>query len=440
MSSRSRTRIARLAQSLGEPTPSRQATPRRRRPAHGPLTRAFDDGAAVSLYTDGSDPTRANNIDPTMAGPSHARPPAVVESLPATNEELPAPVSRPSLAPPPPMVEQAPAAAPAGIGPTAGGPGAVPPDAGELAGWTVRLAADASDQAFAEDIQAILAHAQSLPAANRVPLPDLPTVPPAPVQPAVAHGVGAGASHDVFDQIAVANKPSRFDQGPVSLSVDFDRLDRALENITASADAPASVVAAGPSVVVAEPTPAVPVEPPAPAAPTRAFRVMTDVPLVAQGPGTSCHAAACASMVAWRDEVSPDTAALAAATGYWERYAEGRTAVYPDVFEAFGLNAVTIGKPPSPAELRNLVDTSGPLFVAASPPGEHAVVVAGLAGDGTETGTVVDVADPWAVGMTTYSAPNPGSRYSVPYATVLESVGTGPEHHLVIAHLRKGMS
>jgi len=145
-------------------------------------------------------------------------------------------------------------------------------------------------------------------------------------------------------------------------------------------------------------------------------------------------------MVAWRDEVTPDSAAVAAGTGYWERYADGRTAVYPDVLESFGLANASIGRPPTAAALRDLLDTNGPLFVAASPPGEHALVVAGITGDGTDSGTIVDVVDPWAAGMTTYAAPNPGSRYSVPYAKLLESVGSGPEHQIVVAHLRKGSS
>ena len=476
MSSKPRARIARLAQSLGDRTPARPAVPHRRRPV---LTRAFDYGDPVSLYAD-SDPTGANDVDPTEAEPSYAAPPAVPPSAVATHpsavETRHAVVSaepavaepQPAVAAQPSVVERAPAPTP--VGTPAAGPSVLNGVSEEVAGWTVPAAADdTSDQSFAEDIQAILAHAQSLPNARRVPLPDVPTAPPAPVQPAPMHGVGAGTTHDVFDQMAAANTPSRFHQGPVSLSVDFDRLDRALEDIATPTDAPTPPGQAGRAV--ADPAlsggPAAPAAPdgngttagavPVPAAvppaggaapvpdqpspvPTGAFRVMTDVPLVAQAPGLSCHAAACASMVAWRDEVAPDTAALAAAGGYWERYADGRTAVYPDVLEVFGLGNASIGKPPSAAELRELIDTQGPLFVAAAPPGEHAVVVTGLAGDGTATGTVIDVVDPWAVGMTTYSAPNPGSRYSVPYATLLESVGAGPEHQLVIAHLRKGSS
>jgi hypothetical protein len=166
--------------------------------------------------------------------------------------------------------------------------------------------------------------------------------------------------------------------------------------------------------------------------------VTTDVPLVAQGPGLSCHAAACASLVAWRDEVSPDAAAVASATGYWERYAAGRTATYPDAFDTFGLEAVSAGASPGAAQLRDLLDTHGPLFTAGFPPAEHAVVVAGVSSDGTTAS--VDVVDPWAVGMTTYASPNPGSTYTVPYADLVAALGVGPEHHLLFAHLRKGTS
>jgi hypothetical protein len=56
------------------------------------------------------------------------------------------------------------------------------------------------------------------------------------------------------------------------------------------------------------------------------------------------------------------------------------------VLEVFGLANASIGRPPT-AALRDLLDTNGPLFVAASPPGEQAVVIAGITGDGTASGT-----------------------------------------------------
>jgi hypothetical protein len=478
-----RTRIGRLAQSVGLPpvhTPCmrKHATTA----ASTSLSRAFDTGEPVGLYAD-TDPTSANDLDPTQVqtGPSPA--PGTLATLPATAPKTTSPA----------LIE-APAETPLASTPAATAPLAAAPAVGngsdvghldgsatrsddEVAGWTVPQAADASDQAFAEDIQAILAHAQSVSGTGRVALPDVPSPAPVPPPPAVAYGVGAGATHDIFDQMAAANAPSTFNQGPVALSVDFDRLDRALDDVitpppssvgpsaapAAELVAPTEVVgpvSASPSVAPARPAPTQAPQPaptpsePVPATPVAVnpaetavpetaeppFRVTTDVPLLPQAPGLSCHAAACASLVAWRDEVASDSAAVAAGTGYWERFAGGRTATYPDVLEVFGLANASIGRPPTAAALRDLLDTSGPLFVAAAPPGEHAVIVAGITGDGTANGTIVDVVDPWAKGMTTYSSPNPGSQYSVPYSTLLEAMGSGPEHEIVIAHLRKGSS
>lgn len=349
------------------------------------------------------------------------------------------------------------AAAPAADAPIAQ-PTPTPPGTENVAGWTVARPPAGDDASFAADIQAILAHAKSVSASGpRMPLPDVPQVAATPLPPAEQRGVGVTVGHDVFDAMAAANAPNRFDQGPVSLSVDFDRLDSALADqatapVTAPAPAPAPVPPSAPAPAPAEPAAPAAAAAPAATAPTAAdvadvaaitaratpFRVITNVPLVPQGPGLSCHAAACASLVAWRDEVPADSAAVAAGAGYWEKYAEGRTASYPDVFGVFDLAAASDGAPPSAATLRDLLDTKGPLFAAASPPAEHAVVLSGITGDGTTSGTIVDVVDPWAVGMTTYGVPNPGSTYSVPYATLLDRLGAGPEHHLVVAHLRKG--
>jgi hypothetical protein len=363
----------------------------------------------------------------------------------------------------------------------------LPPET--VAGWTVPAAPADDQEAFAADIRAILAHAhaagQPSGPGTRIPLPDVPQLAPTPVAPAPQHGVGASIGHDVFDAMTAANAPERFDQGPVALSVDFARLDRALAGETEPTP-PAPAPEAPPAAFVAPPpapppptaTPAptpesvpptpTPPEPtpvsavpaleasppsaataprgsvPAEAAPTAApgaspsFRVVADVPLVAQAPGLSCHAAACAAMVAWRDDLPGDAAAVAAGTGAWSRYADGRTAQYPDVFGIFDLVPASMGAAPSAAALRDLLDVNGPLFVAADPPAEHAVVVAGVTG--AEDAVTVDVVDPWAGGMQTYAAPNAGSTYSIPYPTLLERLGGGPEHHIVVAHLRKGSS
>lgn len=474
-----RSRIGRLAESLQvrahDGAAARPPVATARAPRVRAVSRAFDDGAPAVLATLGDEPPSATgDVEP---GPLAAAPAPVASAPEAVTAPVPpAPSPAATLPRPDPEPDPEPAPEPAPVM----APPATPSD-DDARGWTVaasRPAAgpdpdpESADLAFAEDIQAILAHSKGVAGSSRVPLPPVPSAPPTPVPPAPSHGIGMSASHDIFDQMAAANAPHRFDQGPVSLSVDFDRLDRALESVAgapSTAPGPAAVPAApepvAETVPPADPSPApaaaaAPAAAPTPSAPTpepperiadvadvaaitgsgTPFRVVTDVPLIPQGLGLSCHAAACASMVAWRDEVPPDGAAVAAGTGYWEKYADGRTAVHPDVADAFGLATASVGTPPAATALRELLDVNGPLFVTASPPGEHAVVVSGATGDGTASGTIVDVVDPWAAGMTTYAAPNPGSRSSVPWSTLLESIGSGPHHHIVVAHLRRASS
>ena len=382
-------------------------------------------------------------------------------AAPAADRTAP---SAPSAPPPPAAAPSAPAQAPA-----------PEPQADPMAGWEVASSLGEGD-AFAQDVAAILAATGPQPAARPsfpLPVPDAQPLPPP--QPVASPGAGGQPGHAVFD--AMTPPPQRFDAGPVALSVDFAELDRALSreqrtrpaaapaDAPADAPAPAPATPAGPAAApvstpptaptapTAAPTPTAPADDDAPWPPpagsaqdvadvarlaerARPFRVTSDVPLLPQAPGLSCHAAACASMVAWRDDVPADPAGVAAGTGYWERFAAGRTARFPDVLGVFGLAVVDV--PVTPLRLRELVDASGPVWVAASPPGEHAVVVAGLAGDGTTSGTLVDVVDPWARGMTTFDVPNPGSRYSVPLAELAAALG-GDGGALVLARLQEGM-
>jgi hypothetical protein len=334
----------------------------------------------------------------------------------------------------------------------------------DLQGWQVTNEAPDQETALAQDVAAILAHTRGddmvhTPAPT--PAPSSPPQVQAPAPAAPQMGIGATSSHDVFDRMADAN---RYDQCSFTLSGDFAAMDQAIDR--GQATEPPSAPAAPANAA----TPAVPAPAPGDASPPAApghestttpdsppsadvadaaavdaitaasgpFRVTTDVPLVAQVPGLSCHAAACASIVAWRDDVTPVPAEVAAATGYWERYAEGRTAVYPDVLDAFGLSHSVMGPAPSATGLKDLIERAGPLWISASPPGERAVVVSGITGDGTTSGTMVDVVDPWARGMTTYGSPNPGSSYHQSLADLLAGVAGGAGKPLVIAQLKEG--
>lgn len=491
-------RIARLAQAVGRPVPQVRAQPpatRRSaaspRPGHtsrgtpkrpvprGPVSRSFDTGGEITVHAvvegqaRGADAVR-HEVDggwtgwttlPTAAQPAAGQPMTAPTDLVAPPEAAGSAGGQ-DLGPVGSVggVGTVPSAGQAGTAPAAAdgdlevmqmsAPPLAASDGGEdLQGWTVTEQPTLDDdEAFAQDISAILTHAKSVSTPQRrMPLPEVSQAPPAPLPAAPQNGIGVAAGHDVFEQMAAANTPDRFDQGPVSLSVDFARLDQAMSEASTPPPPPAAETAtpateAAPMVTATEPTPAAsaPTTPPAPApatapptAPT-GFKVTTDVPLLPQQPGLSCHAAACASMVAWRDEIAPDPAAVASASGYWERYAAGRTAVYPEAFDVFGLEIVAVGEAPTAAKLRDLIDAHGPLFASGSPPGEHAVVIAGVSSDGAHE--VVDVVDPWAIGMTTFASPNSGSAGARAYQDLVASLGAGPEHHLLLAHLRKGSS
>jgi hypothetical protein len=461
------------APSIDDPTIAGRADPTTS--VAGPEPTAGGAHADPTIAGGTVDPTTgAGTADPTIASVPRGSDPTVETASPPARETAPTAAAQPSLT-----------------------PTTTAPD--DMGGWQVTGEAADQETAFAQDIATILAHTSGDEAAPTPAPAAVPAAVQSPASPAAAPqmGVGATSGHDVFDRMAAAN---RYDQGPVVLSVDFAAMDRAIDRgettappspPAAAADAaappapapapdaltrPTSAPVAAPDAApqgpgaapsATTPTTAGPV-PPAPAPPAPAgretvpaaplpsadvadvaavdaitaasgpFRVATDVPLVAQVPGLSCHAAACASIVAWRDDVNPVATDVAAATGYWERFADGRTAVYPDVLDAFGLTHSVVGPAPTATALKDLIERAGPLWVAASPPGERAVVIAGATGDGTSSGTMVDVVDPWARGMTTFSSPNPGSTYHQSLAELLSGIAGGTGNPVVIAQLKEG--
>jgi hypothetical protein len=121
----------------------------------------------------------------------------------------------------------------------------------------------------------------------------------------------------------------------------------------------------------------------------------SDVPLINQMTSMSCWAASAAMVVGWRDHLSIDPSAIAAGTGDWAAYANGLNP------SDFGTLASTWGLTTEPAQsytidgLRDLVQSRGPLWVAAAVPGFHAIVVTGVYSDGSVDNTYVRINDPW---------------------------------------------
>jgi Papain-like cysteine protease AvrRpt2 len=220
--------------------------------------------------------------------------------------------------------------------------------------------------------------------------------------------------HDVFDRMT--SYANQFDLGPVAvdLSRAFDAFDRTLQAQVGAPQAPAPAaverdLASDIDLIkneIAQSTHQ--------ATPDQSFSVVFDVPLVPQQTGYSCWAAGAAMLVAWRDDMSVDPSAIAAATGYWQQYKEGLQAQDTTMFKAWGLV-------PEPAQtytverFRNLIERFGPLWVASAEPGPHIRVVGGIEGDGSPGGTRLHILDPWEPGMNEFRLPNAGGSYTETY-------------------------
>jgi hypothetical protein len=130
--------------------------------------------------------------------------------------------------------------------------------------------------------------------------------------------------------------------------------------------------------------------------PNESFDVnWTDAPLINQLTSMSCWAASAAMVVGWRDRMSIDPSAIAAGTGEWAAYTEGlNPADFPTLASAWGLTTEPVQSYTIDG-LRKMVESKGPLWVAAGVPGFHAIVVTGIYSDGSVDSTFVRINDPW---------------------------------------------
>jgi len=169
-----------------------------------------------------------------------------------------------------------------------------------------------------------------------------------------------------------------------------------------------------------------------------------DVPLINQLTSMSCWAASAAMVVGWRDRLSVDPAAIAEGSGEWAAYANGLDpADFQTLADAWALRP----EPPQSYTidgLRNLLQSSGPLWVAAAVPGFHAIVVTGMYSDGALENTFVRINDPWDRSPGTPGAPGPyldthdqGSQYVLTlqqFCDEYETPASYPDVNVQILH------
>lgn len=147
------------------------------------------------------------------------------------------------------------------------------------------------------------------------------------------------------------------------------------------------------------------------------------VQLIPQPTDVSCWAAAAAMVISWRDLLSLDADGIAQITGRTTA-----TGLDPAQVRPFANEIGLVYESPQSYSIegfRRLLDTKGPLWVGASVPGLHAIVVTGIYSDGAEDGsdTYVRISDPWdrVVGQpgaagTYLKTHDTGSRYILSWA------------------------
>jgi hypothetical protein len=128
-----------------------------------------------------------------------------------------------------------------------------------------------------------------------------------------------------------------------------------------------------------------------------------DVPLVAQPNKTACWAASMAMLESFRRSLDAQMSlvvsaeALAAEVGYsldqsygWDRLEDVRAE-----YDLEDIDGLSLAQYPSATQWAAWLRTYGPLYVTIDGAPTHAIIVHGISGDGTDTGTIVQVHNPW---------------------------------------------
>ncbi len=207
-----------------------------------------------------------------------------------------------------------------------------------------------------------------------------------------------------------------YDLGPIAMERRLDELDRLMDTEAAARDVAQSrsdrgralrghddhldVAEVRDRLSTAKPPAAPPVVSSAPTGPARTGPQLAvhAVPHGRARSGLTCWAVSAACMVGWRDGLDPSTDDLVTGSGVWAPYADGRQARSLDDLSTWGL---TVLGPPDVTDEAGLVralHAHGPLWLAAAPPGPHAVVVSGVTGDLAAGPVSFSVIDPCAAG------------------------------------------
>jgi hypothetical protein len=158
-----------------------------------------------------------------------------------------------------------------------------------------------------------------------------------------------------------------------------------------------------------------------------------DVELVPQPTKSSCWAASMAMLVGFRQQTSMDAERMAESVGYSLYSSYGWDALEA-VKAQYGFRVVSLPSNASlyfePARWAEWLEAYGPLWLTTVGAPSHAIVIRGLQGDLSRSGTTVEVLNPWDVNTTfstdpvIFDPPNRGMEYSVTFDDFANQFGS----------------
>lgn len=139
-----------------------------------------------------------------------------------------------------------------------------------------------------------------------------------------------------------------------------------------------------------------------------------NVLLIPQQTSMGCWAASIAMVYSWKQSVCIDPGTIAARDGYQKYLQTGLPPSDDKILRDWGI----VPEAPQSYSVGGfllLLQTYGPLWVAAAVPGAHVRVVTGFDADPDPAKACVWTNDPWEQGMTTFRLPNKWAIYSLSY-------------------------
>ncbi len=133
------------------------------------------------------------------------------------------------------------------------------------------------------------------------------------------------------------------------------------------------------------------------------INVRLDVPIVQQN-GNNCWEASLAMILSWRQQASTVPEDITGDSEFWQQWCieGGLDPEHDQIFRHYHLTVDRAYQSYTPEDYARILQERGPIWVGTDVSSEgsteaepHAMVITGIAGDGTPNGTIVYMNNPW---------------------------------------------